>query len=125
MEQPFEWPPELEGIINDLIRADIRYGLKRRTWDALHKELTAKVPLDLSDSTSKCRVLLHSNYVPIPVPEHDPRLFALTIQDPSLRSNGFWDQLCQSLGLETSAILLDWINHPIEYHASAVSDGAS
>ena len=39
----FEWPPELEEVIYDLIRPRIRCELKRRTWDALHKELMTKV----------------------------------------------------------------------------------
>ena len=39
----FEWPPELEEVIYDLIRTHIRCELKRRTWDALHKELMTEV----------------------------------------------------------------------------------
>ena len=38
-----EWPPELEEVIYNLIRPHIRGELKRRTWDALHKELMTKV----------------------------------------------------------------------------------
>ena len=43
MEQTFEWPSELEEVIYDLIRPHIRGELKRRTWDALHKELMTEV----------------------------------------------------------------------------------
>ena len=40
----FEWPNDLEECVYDLARAHVRGGLKRRTWEALHAELLAKIP---------------------------------------------------------------------------------
>ena len=63
----FEWPDDLEECVHDLARAHVRGGLKRRTWDALHAELLAKVPppapkrYSLQDLPHQLRMQL-SNY---------------------------------------------------------------
>ena len=39
----FEWPPDVEECIFNLIRPHVRCGLKKRTWGSLHDELLRAV----------------------------------------------------------------------------------
>ena len=39
----FEWPPDIEASIYELIRPHVRCGLKKRTWGAVHEELLRAV----------------------------------------------------------------------------------
>jgi hypothetical protein len=62
----FEWPPDLEECVYDLAHARVRGGLKRRTWEALHAELLAKVPKrDPIVAPSYHRYLITSNVLPL------------------------------------------------------------
>ena len=67
----FEWPPELEESIYDLVRPHVRSKLKRRTWDALHKEMLAKVPTCYDGATG---TLVSFSIRPNTLPEAEPRL---------------------------------------------------
>ena len=78
----FEWPPDVEAAIYDHIHPHVQCGLKRRTWHAVHAELTKTIPRQEGRFVGRdgsC-FLIRSNDEPVGLPEH--RFAVIHVADP-------------------------------------------